>query len=386
MKHWIHLELIYVIWTATVRWSSPKLPARWPRFMEYMSLLAGDVQDIQPVGIPRIQWINRVEPRVGEKSAHCLDSIFETELKTSGRRESTTLNYYDDKRVTELHIMFITSVGFVVCIAVCTSQCKWQIAAWLHDSRNIIFRKPSSFWAQIGLTICSFESFFGLSSITSAMIATLHDHDDDGLREWEETVRYRREMEAWGERVGFQGCPVPKHPLKNVPYVCEPPFTFAQPNSSWSEDDKKKVIEMLTEHRWSPDKWNPFRYPDDEEGLPKWTPSPTPTRQSALKKTKKDKPNRHSSVAHDERRKPMERSPMPIRFYYDADGREFMYIRIVNDEKWWVYSVNHMIRFESIADAFCITFPCCTPPKTCTSDVGIMAVGWPMHWQSQMHS
>lgn len=78
MKHWIELELIYVIWIATVRWSSPKLPARWPRFMEYMSLLAGDVQDIQPVGIPRIQWINRVGPRVGEKSAHSFDSIFET--------------------------------------------------------------------------------------------------------------------------------------------------------------------------------------------------------------------------------------------------------------------------------------------------------------------
>ena len=167
------------------------------------------------------------------------------------------------------------------------------------------------------------------------MIATSHDHDDDGLREWEETVRYRREMEAWGERVGFQGCPAPKHPLKNVPYVCEPPFTFAQPNSSWSEDDKKKVIEMLTENRWSPNKWNPFRYPDDEGRLPKWTPSPAPTRKSALKKTKKDKPNRHSSVAHDsdELRKPRERTPMPIRFYNDADGREFMYICIVDDEK-----------------------------------------------------
>lgn len=62
--------------------------------------------------------------------------------------------------------MFITSVGFVVCIAVCTSQCKWQIVAWLHVSCNILFRKPSSFWAQIGLTICSVESFFGISSIT----------------------------------------------------------------------------------------------------------------------------------------------------------------------------------------------------------------------------
>lgn len=57
------------------------------------------------------------------------------------------------------------SVGFVVCIAVCTSHRKWQIFAWLNVSCDILFRNLSSFWAQIGLIICSVESFFGLSSI-----------------------------------------------------------------------------------------------------------------------------------------------------------------------------------------------------------------------------
>ena len=42
-----------------------------------------------------------------------------------------------------------------------------------------------------------------------------------------------------------------------------------------------------------------------------------------------------------------------------------------------MYSVNHMIIIESMTDAFCIMFPSCTPLKTCTSDVGTMAVGWP---------
>ena len=145
-------------------------------------------------------------------------------------------------------------------------------------------------------------------------------------------MQYRRKMNAWGERVGYQGCPVPKHPLNNVPYVWEPPFTFAQPNSSWSEDDKKKVIDLLTEHRWTPDQWNPFRHPDEEYF--NWLPSMAPTQKSALKKTKKDKPNHHSSHAKDfvKLNKPRERTPMPIRFYRDASGRECMYI-CIDDEK-----------------------------------------------------